>query len=329
MRGVVRGVGTQRQGRQPDRRIQRLGRAPRPRCGCWAPPGCGSCSGPGSPTTACTSSGCTAPTASVTERADPFAFGTEVPPQTASRVTSSDYTWADDDWMTQRAQRNPVFEPMSTYEVHLGSWRPGLSYRQLAARADGLRCGAGVYPRRAAAGRRASVRRIVGLPGHVLLRADVAIRHTRRFPGARRRPAPGRHRRHRGLGAGALPQGRLGAGPLRRHPALRALRPQPRRATGLGHLRVRLRPSRGAKLPGGQRVVLARRVPHRRAAGGRGGVDAVPGLLAPRRRLDPQHLRRPREPGGGAVPAGDERDRTQGGAGHRHHRRGVDVLARA
>ena len=34
--------------------------------------------------------------------------------------------------MTQRAQRNPVFEPMSTYEVHLGSWRPGLSYRQLA-----------------------------------------------------------------------------------------------------------------------------------------------------------------------------------------------------
>src|SRR5246127_5552211 len=34
--------------------------------------------------------------------------------------------------MSQRAQRNPVFEPMSTYEVHLGSWRPGLSYRQLA-----------------------------------------------------------------------------------------------------------------------------------------------------------------------------------------------------
>ena len=65
----------------------------------------------------------------VTERADPFAFGTEVPPQTASRVTVSEYTWSDDSWMTQRAGRNPVFEPMSTLEVHLGSWRPGLSYR--------------------------------------------------------------------------------------------------------------------------------------------------------------------------------------------------------
>ena len=31
-----------------------------------------------------------------------------------------------------RAPPNPVFEPMSTYEVHLLSWRPGLSYRELA-----------------------------------------------------------------------------------------------------------------------------------------------------------------------------------------------------
>jgi 1,4-alpha-glucan branching enzyme len=69
---------------------------------------------------------------SVIDRADPMAFGTEVPPQTASRVTVSDYRWVDDAWMTARAERNPVFEPMSTYEVHLGSWRPGLSYRDLA-----------------------------------------------------------------------------------------------------------------------------------------------------------------------------------------------------
>src|SRR5829696_239040 len=69
---------------------------------------------------------------SVTERADPMAFATEVPPQTASRVTKSDYTWSDTEWMTRRAQQNPVFEPMSTYEVHLMSWRPGLSYRDLA-----------------------------------------------------------------------------------------------------------------------------------------------------------------------------------------------------
>ncbi|WP_123028564.1 1,4-alpha-glucan branching protein GlgB [Mycolicibacterium stellerae] len=69
---------------------------------------------------------------SVTDRADPMAFATEVPPQTASRVTTSDYTWEDSAWMTRRAEVNPVFEPMSTYEVHLMSWRPGLNYRQLA-----------------------------------------------------------------------------------------------------------------------------------------------------------------------------------------------------
>lgn len=69
---------------------------------------------------------------SVTDRADPFAFATEVPPHTASRVFTSDYTWNDSDWLTQRAAQNPVFEPMSTLEVHLGSWRPGLSYRELA-----------------------------------------------------------------------------------------------------------------------------------------------------------------------------------------------------
>ncbi|MEN4474333.1 1,4-alpha-glucan branching protein GlgB [Mycolicibacterium cosmeticum] len=68
----------------------------------------------------------------VTERADPMAFATEVPPHTASRVTRSNYEWNDGDWMAGRVLRNPVFEPMSTYEVHLMSWRPGLSYRQLA-----------------------------------------------------------------------------------------------------------------------------------------------------------------------------------------------------
>ena len=115
----------------------------------------------------------------VTERADPFAFATEVPPHTASRVTTSKYTWGDDAWMTQRAQRNPVFEPMSTYEVHLGSWRPGLSYRQLAHELTEYVVEHRVYPCRAAAGRRAPVRRVVGVSGHVLLRTDVAVRHTR------------------------------------------------------------------------------------------------------------------------------------------------------
>jgi 1,4-alpha-glucan branching enzyme len=66
------------------------------------------------------------------ERADPMAFGTEVPPRTASRVVESRYAFKDDDWMRSRSVHDPHNSPMSVYEVHLGSWRPGLSYRDLA-----------------------------------------------------------------------------------------------------------------------------------------------------------------------------------------------------
>jgi 1,4-alpha-glucan branching enzyme len=66
------------------------------------------------------------------EKADPLANATELPPATASVVYTSRYTWNDADWVTARAGRQPVREPMSIYEVHLGSWRPGLSYRELA-----------------------------------------------------------------------------------------------------------------------------------------------------------------------------------------------------
>ncbi len=66
------------------------------------------------------------------EKADPLANATEPPPATASVVFSSRYTWDDEGWMTARAGREAVREPMSIYEVHLGSWRPGLSYRELA-----------------------------------------------------------------------------------------------------------------------------------------------------------------------------------------------------
>ncbi len=65
-------------------------------------------------------------------KADPLAQHTEHPPATASVVFTSAYDWADDEWMTQRPTREPHNSAMSTYEVHLGSWRPGLSYLQLA-----------------------------------------------------------------------------------------------------------------------------------------------------------------------------------------------------
>ncbi|XAS68418.1 1,4-alpha-glucan branching enzyme [Micrococcaceae bacterium Sec5.7] len=66
------------------------------------------------------------------EKADPMAYGTEVPPLTASRVVESHYRFKDSKWMAARAARDPHNSPMSTYEVHLGSWRVGLGYRELA-----------------------------------------------------------------------------------------------------------------------------------------------------------------------------------------------------
>jgi 1,4-alpha-glucan branching enzyme len=70
-------------------------------------------------------------------RADPFAFATEVPPGTASRVFRSQYEWGDADWFATREQRHPLVCPVSMYEVHLGSWRrtpdnQSLGYRDLA-----------------------------------------------------------------------------------------------------------------------------------------------------------------------------------------------------
>lgn len=72
------------------------------------------------------------PDGSWRQKADPMARGTEVPPATASVVVESHFTWSDDAWLTARAGRNPHTGPLSVYEVHLGSWRQGLSYRDLA-----------------------------------------------------------------------------------------------------------------------------------------------------------------------------------------------------
>ncbi len=65
-------------------------------------------------------------------KADPMAQAAEHPPATASVIYQSDYTWGDRGWLAARAGRNQHREPMAVYEVHLGSWRPGLSYRELA-----------------------------------------------------------------------------------------------------------------------------------------------------------------------------------------------------
>ena len=68
----------------------------------------------------------------LTLKADPLAFATEVPPATASVVHTPGHVWGDDDWVARRQERNSLGAPISVYEVHLGSWRQGLSYRELA-----------------------------------------------------------------------------------------------------------------------------------------------------------------------------------------------------
>ena len=66
------------------------------------------------------------------DHADPLARQSEPPPKTASIVNESNYCWSDEKWMDNRGLFQPWKSPISIYEVHLGSWRAGLSYRQLA-----------------------------------------------------------------------------------------------------------------------------------------------------------------------------------------------------
>ena len=74
------------------------------------------------------------------QKADPYAFYSEVRPKSASVVWNVDlYKWSDKEWMQAREKRNWFESPMSIYEVHLGSWRRipeeggrWLTYRELA-----------------------------------------------------------------------------------------------------------------------------------------------------------------------------------------------------
>ncbi|MBV8785044.1 MAG: 1,4-alpha-glucan branching protein GlgB [Gammaproteobacteria bacterium] len=76
---------------------------------------------------------------STVEKADPYAFRSEVPPRTASVVWELDYPWHDAAWQARRGAANALAAPWSIYELHVGSWRRvpeegnrPLSYRELA-----------------------------------------------------------------------------------------------------------------------------------------------------------------------------------------------------
>ncbi len=73
------------------------------------------------------------------DKADPFAFCTQIPPDTASIVWELDYKWSDREWMEKRRSANALDAPISIYEMHIGSWmrvleegNRSLSYRELA-----------------------------------------------------------------------------------------------------------------------------------------------------------------------------------------------------
>jgi 1,4-alpha-glucan branching enzyme len=58
------------------------------------------------------------------EKADPYAFYSELRPKSASVVWDIDrHEWSDEAWMEQRREKNLFEAPLSIYEVHLGSWR--------------------------------------------------------------------------------------------------------------------------------------------------------------------------------------------------------------
>jgi 1,4-alpha-glucan branching enzyme len=74
------------------------------------------------------------------DKADPYGFAAEIRPSTASRVWNlQGYSWLDQFWMANRAKNNSLNSPISTYEVHLGSWKRvpeegnrWLTYREMA-----------------------------------------------------------------------------------------------------------------------------------------------------------------------------------------------------
>jgi 1,4-alpha-glucan branching enzyme len=57
------------------------------------------------------------------EKGDPYALRWEHPPQKASIIWDTDYTWKDKAWLTKRPKLNALDQPISVYELHLGSWQ--------------------------------------------------------------------------------------------------------------------------------------------------------------------------------------------------------------
>lgn len=71
-------------------------------------------------------------------KADPYAFQSELRPNTASIVSDLNYEWKDQEWIDNRKNKDVMKSAMNIYEVHLGSWKRHpredgfYSYKELA-----------------------------------------------------------------------------------------------------------------------------------------------------------------------------------------------------
>ena len=140
---------------------------------------------------------------------------------------------------------------LASTKCHLGSWarvpEEGdrfLTYRELAERLVPYVQRHRLHPYRAPADHGISVRRLLGLPAGVAVRADEPLRHARRTSPTSSRPPTRPASASARLGAGAFPQRPARARQFRRHASLRARRPSPGLPPGLGHLHLQFRPRR-------------------------------------------------------------------------------------
>ena len=236
--------------------------------------------------------------------------------------------------MRERRARNALDAPQAIYEVHLGSWmrvpeeeNRWLSYREIA-------------PKLAAHVRRCGFTHVELMPiAEHPFYPSWGYQVTGFFAPTARYGTPQDfmcfvdylHREGIGvdprLDAGALSHRRARPHLLRRHAPLRARRSAQGDPRRVGQRDLQLRPQRGAQLPHLERELLARPLPHRRAAGRRGRLDALPRLRAQGRRVGPQPVRRQREPRGHRAPAHVQHLRLPRAPRYADDRRGVDVVA--
>ena len=173
---------------------------------------------------------------------------------TASRLMDiNGYSWQDSAWLADRSKTPHMERPLNIYEVHLGSWKrhgnepqgepredgtwPGpmrpvpraarhlLHLRRALRRARGIVRDMGYTHIEVLPHPGAPLRRLLGLPGHRVLRGDGALRRTQAAHAFRRCLPCRRHRRDHRLGAGRLLRRLPGARDVQRPYALRARDP--------------------------------------------------------------------------------------------------------